>query len=111
MGHEDARKLSPAAQHERRRQVIRAHKRGRNRAQIAEEVGLSYTAVSNTLKRYAEAGMQGLASGGERTPGLLRPLSHRRAGRSCATADSREAPRAVEDGFCALDTCRGDVID
>jgi len=58
MGHEDARKLSPAAQHERRRQVIRAHKRGRNRAQIAEEVGLSYTAVSNTLKRYAEAGMQ-----------------------------------------------------
>src|ERR1019366_349151 len=63
MGHEDARKLSPAAQHERRRQVIRAYKRGRNRAQLAEEVGLSYTAVSNTLKRYAEAGMQGLASG------------------------------------------------
>jgi transposase len=63
MGHEDARKLSPSAQHERRRQVIRAHKRGRNRAQIAEEVGLSYTAVSNTLKRYAEAGMQGLVSG------------------------------------------------
>jgi len=63
MGHEDARKLSPAAQHERRRQVIRAHKRGRSRSQIAEEVGLSYTAVSNALKRYAEAGMQGLASG------------------------------------------------
>lgn len=63
MGHEDARKLSPAAQHERRRQVIRAYKRGRNRSQIAEEVGLSYTAVTNTLKRYAEAGIQGLASG------------------------------------------------
>jgi len=63
MEHEDARKLSPAAQHERRRQVVRAFKRGRNRSQIAEEVGLSYTAVSNTLKRYAEAGMQGLASG------------------------------------------------
>ncbi len=63
MGHEDARKLSPAAQHERRRQVIRAHKRGRNRSQIAQDVGLSYTAVTNTLKRYAQAGMQGLASG------------------------------------------------
>jgi transposase len=63
MVHEDARKLSPAAQHERRRQVVRAYKRGRNRARIAEEVGLSYTAVSNTLKRHAEAGMRGLMSG------------------------------------------------
>ena len=62
MEHQDARKLSPAAQHERRCQVIRAHKRGRSRSQIAQEVGLSYTAVGNTLKRYAEAGMAGLAS-------------------------------------------------
>jgi transposase len=62
MEHQDARKLSPDAQHERRRQVIRAHKRGRSRSQIAQEVGLSYTAVTNTLKRYAEVGMAGLAS-------------------------------------------------
>ena len=62
MEHQDARKLSPDAQHERRRQVIRAHKRGRSRSQIVQEVGLSYTAVTNTLKRYAEVGMAGLAS-------------------------------------------------
>jgi len=62
MEHPDARKLSPDAQHERRRQVIRAHKRGRSRSQIVQEVGLSYTAVTNTLKRYAEVGMAGLAS-------------------------------------------------
>jgi transposase len=62
MEHQDARKLSSAAKHERRRQVIWAHKRGRSRSQIAAEVGLSYTAVINTLNRYAEAGMSGLAS-------------------------------------------------
>ena len=60
MKNEDARKLSPAGQHERRRQVIRAHKRGRSRTQIAEEVGLSYTAVSKTIARYEAYGPAGL---------------------------------------------------
>jgi len=61
MEKDDARKLSPAEQHERRRQVIRAHKRGRTRTQIAEEVGLSYTAVSKTIARYEELGSAALA--------------------------------------------------
>jgi transposase len=63
MEREDARKLSSAEQLERRRQVIRAHKRGRSRTQIAEDVGLSYTAVVNTIQRYESLGMLGLTSG------------------------------------------------
>ena len=63
MEREDARKLSPAAPQERRRQAVRAHKRGLNRAQIARQVGLSYTAVTNTLKGYAEAGIRGVEPG------------------------------------------------
>jgi transposase len=62
MENDDARKLSPAEQHERRRQVIRAYKRGRSRTQIAEEVGLSYTAVSKTIARYEAHGAAGLAA-------------------------------------------------
>ncbi len=61
MEKEDARSLSSAEQHERRRQVIRAYKRGRSRTQIAEEVGLSYTAVSKTIARYESLGVAALA--------------------------------------------------
>ena len=61
MEKDDARRLSAGEQHERRRQVIRAHKRGRTRSQIAVEVGLSYTAVSKTIARYEELGMAALA--------------------------------------------------
>lgn len=61
MEKDDARKLSPAEQHERRRQVIRAHKRGRTRAQIAAEVGLSHTAVTKVIARYEREGAAGLA--------------------------------------------------
>jgi hypothetical protein len=52
MDKDDARRLGPAEQHERRRRVIRAHKRGRTRTQISEEIGLSYTAVSKVIARY-----------------------------------------------------------
>lgn len=52
MEKDDARKLGPAEQHERRRQAGRAHKRGRTRSQIAEKVGLSYTAVSKVITRF-----------------------------------------------------------
>ncbi len=57
----DARKLKPAQQHERRRQVIRAYKRGRTRTQIADEIGLSYTAVGKIIARFDELGMAALA--------------------------------------------------
>ncbi len=52
MNKQDARKLEPAAQYELRKQVIRAWKRGRNRVQISDEVGLSYVSVCNIVKRY-----------------------------------------------------------
>lgn len=61
MDKEDARKLSPAEQHERRRQVVRAYKRGRTRAEIAEDVGLSYTAVGKIIALFESSGMDGLA--------------------------------------------------
>ena len=41
--------------------MIRAYKRGRSRTQIAEEVGLSYTAVSKTIARYESLGVAALA--------------------------------------------------
>jgi transposase len=63
MEQEDARKLSSAAQHERRRQVIRAYRRGVNRHRIAQEVGLSYTAVRLIVKRYEDQGIRGLDIG------------------------------------------------
>jgi transposase len=63
MEREDARKLSPAEQLERRRQVVRAWKRGRNRRQIAADVGLSYSAVRATINSYKKLGARGLESG------------------------------------------------
>lgn len=63
MEREDARKLSPAEQMERRRQVIRAWKRGRNRRQISAEIGLSYSAVRATINSYKELGARGLEPG------------------------------------------------
>jgi transposase len=66
MDKDDARKLSPAEQHERRRQVIRAYKRGRTKTQIVEKIGLSHTAVSKVIARFEAEGMAALAP---RTPG------------------------------------------
>lgn len=64
MDKQDARKLEPAAQYELRKQVIRAWKRGRNRVQISEDVGLSYVAVCNIVNRFRrmeEQDVRGLA--------------------------------------------------
>jgi len=61
MEKEDARKLSPAEQHERRRQVIHAYKRGLTRAQIGAQVGLSHPAVSQIIARYKADGLSGLS--------------------------------------------------
>lgn len=62
MDKQDARKLKPAAQYELRKQVIRAWKRGRNRVQISEEIGLSYVAVCSIIKRYRLSEDQGVSA-------------------------------------------------
>lgn len=61
MDTEDARRLSPAEQHERRRQVIRAYKRKVNKRQIARDVGLSYSATCKIIERFDAGGMAALA--------------------------------------------------
>ena len=88
MEKDDARMLSPAAKNERRRQVIRAHKRGPTRTQTAEEVGPGYTAVSKTIARYEELGSAALAP---RTRG-------RRSGQDRALSEAQE--QAIERTIC-----------
>jgi transposase len=76
MEREDARKLSPEAQHERRVQVIRAYKRGVNRRQIARDFGLSYSSVRMIVNRFKQGGMRGIESGQRgRRVGSCRTLS------------------------------------
>jgi len=60
MEKEDARRLSPAEQHERRRQVIRAFKRGEKKSRIAAAVGLSYSATCKIIGQYQAGGMSAL---------------------------------------------------
>ena len=83
MDKQDARKLEPAAQYELRKQVIRAWKRGRNRVQISEEVGLSYVAVCNIVKRYRQSEGQGIR-------GLAPVRRGRRVGEDRALTDEQE---------------------
>lgn len=61
MGNEDARRLSPAEQHERRRQVIQAYKRKLSKAQIARDACLSYLATCKIIDRYEAEGLAALA--------------------------------------------------
>jgi len=76
MEREDARKLSPEAQHERRRQVVRACKRSVNRRQIARDLGLSYSSVRMVVNRYKQAGLRGIESGRRGRPaGSCRTLT------------------------------------
>ena len=51
MKHVDVRKLAPAAQAERRRQVIGLRQSGPSYAAIAAQVGLSQTGVFDNCKR------------------------------------------------------------
>jgi transposase len=76
MEREDARKLSPDAQHERRRQVVRAYKRGVNRRQIARDFGLSYSSARMIVNRFKRNGMRGIESGRRGRPqGSCRTLT------------------------------------
>src|SRR5919202_5452261 len=63
MKHVDMRKLAPAAQEERRRQVIGLRQRGVSYAAIAAQIGLSQTGVFDICQRFAAKGQKGLVSG------------------------------------------------
>src|SRR3569832_96513 len=63
MKHVDMRKLAPAAQEERRRQVIGLRQNGVSYGAIAAQVGLSQTGVFDICKRFAAKGKKGLVSG------------------------------------------------
>src|ERR671939_468381 len=78
MDHIDMRKLAPAAQEERRRQVIRLRQHGMTYQAIADQAGFSRTGVFNICQRFAQQGPPGLTSkphGPE--PGYGRVLSAR----------------------------------
>jgi transposase len=63
----DAGELSPEAQHERRRQVVRAFKRGVNRRRISHDLGLSYSSVRMIVNRFKQAGRRDRPAGSCRT--------------------------------------------
>jgi transposase len=63
MKHVDMRKLAPAAQEERRRQVIGLRQSGVSYAAIAAQVGLSQTGVFDICQRFDARGEKGLISG------------------------------------------------
>jgi transposase len=60
MKREDGRKLEQAALHEKRKQVIRLHRIGQKRSEIARLVALSHTAVSKIVKLFETGGMAAL---------------------------------------------------
>lgn len=77
----DARKLSAAAPHELRRQVIRLHKAGHKVMRIVELTGLTWLSVRQTIDRYEAEGAAGLKPkerGG--SPGEGRSLSDEQVG-------------------------------
>ena len=87
MKHVDMRKLAPAAQEERRRQVIGLRQSGASYAAIAAQVGLSQTGVFDICKRFAATGEKGLVSGKRgRKPDEQRQLT---------TAQEREIKRLI----------------
>ena len=59
----DARTLKDEALHERRRQVIRLHKRGGKPGQIAQVTKLSDTAMKKIIRLYEENNATGLKPG------------------------------------------------
>ena len=62
MTHVDMRKLAPAAQEERRRQVIGLRESGLTYEAVAAQTELSKTGVFNICQRFAAAGMAGTTS-------------------------------------------------
>ena len=56
MEKEDARKQSREVLHERRKQVIRLHRKGVGVMQIVEQTGLSWSGVNSALRLYEQGG-------------------------------------------------------
>ena len=82
MEKDDGRKLSAPELKERRKQVIRAYKRGLNKKQISRDIGLSYPAVRNIIARYEEKGAELLVPGKKgRREGENRALSEEQEAR------------------------------
>jgi transposase len=98
MDNKDARRLSPTEQHERRRQVIRTYKRKLNKAQIARDVGLSYSATCKIIDRYEAEGLAALAPRQRgRRSGDKRVLSAEQEAQICATiCDKRSEQLKME---------------
>lgn len=72
----DTRRLKPEALQERRRHVIRLHKQGLNRNQIAKMCELSHTTVSKVIALHEQGGWPALKpSRRGRRPGQSRRLS------------------------------------
>ncbi len=63
MQKEDARKQSREVLHERRKQVIRMHRKGVGVMQIVEQTGLSWTGVNTALRLYSAGGAGALKPG------------------------------------------------
>ena len=82
MEKEDARKQSREVLHERRKQVIRMHRKGMPVMQIVEHSGLSWSAVSAAITAYSRAGAAALkpaARGKKQGSGRLLSESQERA--------------------------------
>ena len=76
MDKEDARYQKLEQLHERRKQVVRLHRRGYGVMAIVELTGLSYPAVRLAIDRYTEGGAAALKPAGRgRMPGEGRRLS------------------------------------
>lgn len=76
MQKEDARKQLREVLHERRKQVIRMHKKGVGVMQIARQTGLSWTAVNTAMRLHSEGLMAPLKPGIRgKKPGSRRSLS------------------------------------
>lgn len=63
MQKEGVRKQSREIQHERRKQVVRMHRKGVGAMEIVEQPGLSWTAVNYALRLHREGGASQLKPG------------------------------------------------
>ncbi|MDO9101366.1 MAG: winged helix-turn-helix domain-containing protein, partial [Candidatus Nitrotoga sp.] len=76
MEKEDARKQSREVLHERRKQVIRMHRKGVAVMEIVAQTGLSWTAVNTALGLYKAEGSEALKPGVRgKKPGSRRHLT------------------------------------